>query len=112
MNANFVEINSIQKLEELFESSDETPVLLFKHSSTCSISFDIYREMAAISAEINLVVVQTARHISDLIAEKTGIRHQSPQAIVLKNGRTIYHASHYDISTDEIQKNMESPENL
>lgn len=107
--ANFIELNSIEKLEQLFEESNAKPVVLFKHSVTCPISAGVYHEVSGVQADVNLVVVQTARHISNEIAAKTGIRHESPQAIVLKNGRAVYHASHYDITAEDIQR-MESGE--
>jgi bacillithiol system protein YtxJ len=100
--AKFTEINSIEKLHELFETSNLRPVVLFKHSLTCPISANVYREVDETDAEINLVVVQTARHISNEIAQKTGIRHESPQAIVIRDGAPVYHASHYDITADDI----------
>lgn len=108
MMANFIELDSHEKLELLFEQSLEKPVFLFKHSSTCSISSEVFREVAELNAEVNLVVVQTARHISNAIAERTGIRHQSPQAIVIKGGRPVYHASHFDITAEELGKNLET----
>jgi bacillithiol system protein YtxJ len=46
--------------------------------------------------------MQSARDISNAVAEKTGIRHESPQAIVLKNGAPVYHASHFDVSAEAI----------
>lgn len=100
--ANFIELNSIEKLEELFEKSNETPVVLFKHSVTCPISSGVYYEVAEADADINLVVVQKSRDVSNEIAARTGIRHESPQAIVIKNGAPVYHASHYDITAEDI----------
>jgi bacillithiol system protein YtxJ len=100
--ANFIELNSLEKLEELFEKSNETPVILFKHSITCPISSGVYHEVSEVEGEVNLVIVQTARQISNEIASKTGVRHESPQAIVLKNGKAVYHASHYDITSDDL----------
>ena len=106
--ANFIELNSIEKLEELFEKSNETPVVLFKHSVTCPISTGVYHEVSDVEADVNLVIVQKARDISNAIAGKTGIRHESPQAIVLKNGKPIYHASHYDITAEDVENSLES----
>ncbi len=103
MNAEFHKINSSEELENLFQKSSAAPVILFKHSVTCPISVNVFSEVAEIDAEINLVIMQEARNISNLIAEKTGIRHESPQAIVLKDGKPVYHASHYDITAEEIQ---------
>lgn len=103
MNANFIKVESSDVLEELFSKSNEKPIVLFKHSVTCPISFDVYNEVSNVGKDVYLVVVQSARAISNLIAEKTNIRHESPQAIILKNGAPVYHASHYDISSDDIE---------
>jgi len=108
MKANFIEINSTEKLEELFEQSKEKPVVLFKHSITCPISSGVYQEISQAAADINLIVVQHARNVSNAIAEKTGIRHESPQAIILKDGKPVYHASHYDISAKDVEKMLDA----
>ena len=107
MKARFIEINSSEELEELFRQSFEKPVVLFKHSVTCPISVGVYREVSETDADINLVVVQKARSISNEIAEKTGVRHESPQAIVIKEGKAVYHASHYDVMTEDIEKMLD-----
>jgi len=104
--ANFIELNSIEKLEELFEKSNEKAIVLFKHSVTCPISTGVYHEVSEVEADVNLVIVQKSRNISTEIAEKTGIRHESPQAIVLKNGKAVYHASHYDITREDLNEQL------
>lgn len=104
--ANFIELNSVESLERLFEKSNEKAVVLFKHSVTCPISNGVFHEVSEIESEVNLVVVQTAREISNEIARKTGIRHESPQAIVLKNGKAVYHASHYDITARDVENSL------
>ena len=104
MNARFTEIHDTQELETLFQKSFKEPIVLFKHSLTCPISSAVYHEISQADAEINFVIVQRARHVSNAIAEKTGVRHESPQAIVLKDGKPIYHASHYNVDAEEIEK--------
>ncbi len=106
MNAKFHKINSPEELENLFQKSADAPVILFKHSVTCPISANVFDEVSEVDAEINLVVMQESRNISTLIAEKTGIRHESPQAIILRDGKPVYHASHYDITKEDINGEM------
>jgi bacillithiol system protein YtxJ len=96
MKARFNKLESTEQLDELFALSNEKPVVLFKHSTTCPISADAYHEIANADADVNLVIVQTARNISTAIAERTGIRHESPQAIILKDGKAFFNASHCD----------------
>jgi bacillithiol system protein YtxJ len=49
---------------------------------------------------------QHARNVSTAIAERTGIRHESPQAIVLKDGKPVYHASHYDVTASDVESQI------
>lgn len=104
--ANFIDRKDPAELESLLAASNEGSVFIFKHSVTCPISMDIYREVSKLDADVNLVIVQNARPLSNKIAEKTGIRHESPQAIILKNSKAAYSASHYDIEAEEIEKRM------
>jgi bacillithiol system protein YtxJ len=106
MKARIIDLDSIEKLDKLIKFSAEAPVLIYKHSATCGISDYVYDDVAMVDSDINVVVVQTARPVSDEIAARTGIRHASPQAIVLKNGKAIYSASHYDITADDIAEAM------
>ena len=103
MKARFNEIHDAKELDALIEKSNEQPVILFKHSTTCPISAGVYQEISNADADINLIVVQRARDVSAAIAEKTGIRHESPQVIVLKNGKVVYHASHYDVTARDVE---------
>jgi bacillithiol system protein YtxJ len=102
MKANFTEINTTEQLDALFEQSNEKPIVLFKHSTTCPISAGVHQEISNADADINMVIMQKARNISDEIARRTGIRHESPQAIILKNGKVVYHAAHYDVTAEDI----------
>lgn len=106
MKARFNEINNIEELDALIEKSNEQAIVLFKHSTTCPISAGVYQEISNADADINLIVVQKARDVSSAIAEKTGIRHESPQAFVVKNGKVVYHASHYDVTASDVEKKM------
>ena len=106
--ARFVTVSDTAALDELFARSADAPVLLFKHSTTCPISAHAYREMARLDAAatppVALVVVQRARELSGEIESVTGVRHESPQAIVLRRGKPVYTASHYDITAAEVER--------
>jgi bacillithiol system protein YtxJ len=106
MKARFNEINDAAELDQVFERSNEQAVVLFKHSTTCPISAGVYQEISNADADINLIVVQHARQLSDTVAERTGVRHESPQAFVLKNGAVVYHASHYDVTARDVENNL------
>ena len=106
MPAILTDLDSIEKLDELFERSHSAPVVIFKHSNTCGISSMISGRVKGLDAEINLIIVQKNRDVSNELAERTGIRHESPQAFVLRNGKIVYHASHYSIDPDEITREL------
>ena len=105
--AEFKEISSGEKLDELLAASADEPVIIFKHSNTCGISADLYEQVSSLDHVINLVTVQISRGISNEIESRLGIRHQSPQAFVIKNGKAVYNASHYAISPEDIEKNLQ-----
>ena len=107
MPANFIKVDSLDSLDRLFAESFERPVVLLKHSATCGISSGVYRIVENVAADVNVVVIQTHRDLSTEIAARTGVRHESPQAIVLRDGRPVYHASHYDIEAEHIQAKLD-----
>ena len=82
-----------------------------KHSLTCPISAGVFEIVSGIDADVHLVVVQHSREISNEVAEKTGVRHESPQAVIIKDSKVVYHASHYDITADEIEQTLKELEN-
>lgn len=108
MASQFLPIASIQALDTLFERSFTEPIVIFKHSNSCGTSAYVYEIMSEVPGVIHLVTVQESRDISNAIAERTGIRHQTPQAFVIINGEIAYSSSHYNISpqtiTDKISK--------
>jgi bacillithiol system protein YtxJ len=104
METQFTPINDTNSLEQVLARSHNEPVILFKHSTTCPISASAYRQMSQVEADVSLVVVQRARDVSNEIEARTGIRHESPQAIVLRNGEAVWTASHFDITSDAVEK--------
>ena len=98
----FVVLEDGAALEELFARSHREPVVVFKHSLTCPISARAYREMQSYDGEVALVVVQRARTVSHEIAARTGVRHESPQAIILRDGEARWSASHFDITAADV----------
>ena len=104
MKHNIVEIESIEQVDHLFEKSFDEPIFLLKHSNSCGISSHILEMTNEVTETVNLVVIQKHRPLSDAIALKTGHRHQSPQAFVIKDGKAIYHATHYSIDPVRINE--------
>ncbi|MGE3273773.1 MAG: bacillithiol system redox-active protein YtxJ [Vicinamibacterales bacterium] len=92
------------------EESYTTPVIILKHSLSCGTShmaFDDLQSWLAAGADTGpryLVTVQTDRAVSTLIASRLGVRHESPQALVLRNGAVAWHGSHYRVTPDAIAR--------
>ena len=103
---NFATVTDAASLDELVTRSHDTPVVLFKHSTTCPISARAHNQMLKLSGSmagrISLLVVQNAREVSRRVAEQTGIQHESPQAIILRNGQAVWSASHFDITAEAV----------
>jgi bacillithiol system protein YtxJ len=104
MEANFNPVSDDAALEELFARSHEEPVLLFKHSNACPISARAYSQMTAVKTPVAIVVVQKSRDLSREVEQRTGVRHETPQALVIRNGRAVWNASHFDITADTVER--------
>jgi len=108
-----VELRQDQDLDDILERSKTDPVLIFKHSTQCSISGQAHREFVdfvAKAPQLNAVVVLVIenRRLSDMVAERLGVRHQSPQALLIKDGRAVWHASHWSITSDALVSALRS----
>ncbi len=108
--ASINKVDSLEKLDSLFERSRSGPVLLFKHSNACGISAHILETVQEIEGELNLIVIQENRALSNEVAVRTGRSHQSPQAFVLFDGEPVYHATHYGIDPIAIERVISSHE--
>ena len=104
MGNQFTKITDTKALDQILARSHDGPVILFKHSSTCPISSAAYQQMSKVADEVSLVVVQQARDVSKEVEARTGIRHESPQTIVLRNGQAVWNASHFDITAGAVEQ--------
>lgn len=102
MENHFVRITEMSSFEEMAERSKERPLVLFKHSLTCPISAAAYSQMSGFAGEVALIEVQRARELSKAIGDRLGVPHESPQVIVLLNGRVVWNASHFEITADAV----------
>jgi len=101
------QLTTIDQLKEVIASSAEKPVLLFKHSTRCGISsmalsgFQSGWEGTEEAIGIYYLDLLNHRDVSSEIEVLTGVFHQSPQVIVLKNMEVVYTATHSGISARE-----------
>ena len=106
------ELTDITQLEQLPGESDKQAIGIFKHSTRCSISATALDRLernwskAPGTEALKMYYLDLIAHrdISNAIAEKFGVPHESPQFILLKNGRVVYHESHYGIQLEDILK--------
>lgn len=103
----WIPLEQVDQLDEVIEQSYEKPVVIFKHSTRCSISRFALRQWEN-ESEVNavnyyLIDLLNFRPVSQYVAERFQIRHESPQIIVLKGGKVVSHASHQDIQWNEIK---------
>lgn len=110
MNESLKELRSIEDLDHALEESKERPVLFFKHSLTCPISARAFNELRSYlqradqPVSANLITVQTARPVSDETSARLRLEHHSPQAILVRNGREVWNASHFAITAAALQQ--------
>ncbi|MCY0978431.1 bacillithiol system redox-active protein YtxJ [Chryseobacterium wangxinyae] len=102
-------IESEQDLSQAIEKSYEQRIAIFKHSTSCFISKTVLRnfekEIEAAEgdkAKFYYLDLLAHRNLSNKIAEDFSIRHESPQLIVIENGKAINNASHQDITLNQV----------
>ncbi|MCU7616573.1 bacillithiol system redox-active protein YtxJ [Chryseobacterium sp. PBS4-4] len=105
----WITIESEQDLEMAIKKSFEGKIAIFKHSTSCFISKTVLRnfekeieEAEEQGAVLYFLDLLAYRSISNKIAEDFAIRHESPQLIVIENGKAINDASHQDITLSQI----------
>ena len=109
MEKNFVKLVGSEALEELLNRSEEGPVVIFKHSTTCSVSAAAYDEMRQFVGEVCLIEVQRARELSKEVETKTGVRHETPQVIVIEKGKVVWNASHWKVTAQAVADAVQRP---
>ncbi len=107
MGEQFNALGDAESLNEVFARSEDAPVIIFKHSLTCPISRAAYGEMSKLADEtIALVVVQRTRDLSREVESRTGVRHETPQALIVRRGAAVWSASHWDVTAEAVTKAM------
>ncbi|MDX1753218.1 bacillithiol system protein YtxJ [Salinimicrobium sediminis] len=99
-----------KQLEEIEEESEKMPVVVFKHSTRCGISrmvlnnfersYDLPKDKKVKLYMLDLIA---NRNISNEVAERFKVRHESPQMIILKDRQVVHHASHQGIDLQDVR---------
>ncbi len=104
----WIPLNSVSQLNEIKIASQTHPVLIFKHSTRCSISrmaLKQFEKQYDLQPEINCYYLDLLnfRDISNEIASQFNVFHQSPQLLLIKNGACTFSATHESIAVEELK---------
>jgi bacillithiol system protein YtxJ len=108
---NWTQVETVESLKTALAKSTDNPVLFFKHSTRCSISSMALNRFEkewneSDSCEIYFIDLIAHRDVSNALSDLTEIPHQSPQVIVVNQGKSVYNASHSGIDAEDIQSNL------
>ena len=113
--AQWTEITGLDEWNRVLEKSNQHPVLVMKHSTRCPISADAWEEFQQFvaahepdAAEFMMVKVIESREVSDRIAEELDVQHQSPQVILVRDGRAVWNTSHWHIKKPALEEAMQA----
>lgn len=110
-NVNWTELTDIAQLMEIEAISNAKPVVIFKHSTRCSISRMALKQFER-EYDLNETVdayfldLIANRDVSNEIANKFSVYHESPQLILIKNGKAVYDVSHSDIDAVALKEKV------
>ena len=108
MGNKFLRIDDRTTLDNLISDSMKKTVLVFKHSTACPISARAYREMEKLGGQVNLLEIQAVPDLSREVESLTGVRHESPQVILLRDGKAVWNAPHFDVNATSVSQALES----
>lgn len=92
-------LTSAEQLEKIEEKSITKPQLIFKHSTTCGVSrmvLSMFTDSYALGEAVELYILDLHEHreVSHAVESRFGVVHESPQILMVKEGKVSFHASH------------------
>ena len=107
----WIELTELSQVDEINAISKTRDVLIFKHSTTCSVSHVAKLRLEdrwdnSLDMSTFYLDVKKYREISNRVADEYEVHHESPQAILIRKNEAIYDASHFDISVEEIKETL------
>jgi bacillithiol system protein YtxJ len=106
----YFQLDKMEQFDEIDEISKTKPVVLFKHSTRCSISrmalkqFDAAFNYPEEKIDWYLLDLLNHRDLSNEIASRYNVVHQSPQIVVIRNGKAVFNESHDSISAEDLKQ--------
>lgn len=121
MHPRLTPLQQIDELDRLLTQSGTRPLLLFKHSYSCGISAEALDELVAYlestatgskrsseSPVYAMVTVQTHRDVSNAVTARLGVRHETPQALLVRDGQVVWAASHFRVTAAAVAAALKS----
>jgi len=111
-NVDWIALEDLEQLNEIITSSSEKPVLIFKHSTTCGISRMVMKQFERdfdLNDKVNSYYLDllSYRPISNEVATRFDVTHQSPQLLLIINGKSVYDVSHSAIDVAALRVQLE-----
>jgi bacillithiol system protein YtxJ len=108
---NWIPLTFTGQLDEIIAISNQKPSIIFKHSTRCSISRMALKRFEAeydLDDTIDAYFLDLLEHrdISNEIATRFNVNHQSPQLLLIKDGKSVYDVSHSDIDAAELKRKL------
>jgi bacillithiol system protein YtxJ len=100
----FEPLKSDLDLDRALAASHAGPVIVFKHSESCGASWRAEASLgeSELPAPVLQLVVQRSRAVSERLARVTGVRHESPQVLILVDGKVAWHTSHSGVTHERV----------
>ncbi len=106
----WTELRELNQIDEIVEGSSKQRILIFKHSTSCSISRTVFDRLERSWQEDEMLTIKpyyldllSFRNISNAVAQKFDVEHQSPQVLIIENGKSIYDESHFGIDYKSVK---------
>jgi bacillithiol system protein YtxJ len=106
-------LTEIDQLNEIEQESEKQPVVIFKHSTRCGVSrmvlnnfernYDLKKDK---EVKLYFLDLLANRDISNEVASRFSVRHESPQMIILKDKQVVHHSSHQSIGVENIKQHL------
>jgi bacillithiol system protein YtxJ len=103
MTNGFIELSDLESLDRFLAQSQADPVVIFKHSDNCGISGRAYAELTKLERPVGLITVQSARAVSDEIRKRFGVAHETPQVLIVHDGKVAWAASHGQVKAAAVE---------
>ncbi len=108
-SSRIVELTAVEELDAVVAQSATRPTLLFKHSPTCGTSAQAHEEIeslvedGSVPVDVYLISVRASRAVSNAVAQRFNLRHESPQVLIVRGGALMWNASHFRVTAAGIR---------